>query len=200
MKAIFLTLLLAASPAFAGSFLTSGIFEAAREAVPPGHTLKRVTQLTTDRDAEVTYLSVMRNEEGKVGGFYGSSVAPFDPEEVPGEENPGEEFMADEEAANRNVFWLQEVESSAGAVLAVVKGKKALILQGKLDRATQEGRFVIKYLSNGLFNSYKSCEFNLRKTGKGWYIQNAYNGQAVPRVKVITHSLGITTLQGLCPN
>jgi hypothetical protein len=195
MKAICLTLLLAASPAFAGSFLTSGIFEAAREAVPPGHTLKKVTQLTTDRDAEITYLSVMRNEEGKVGGFYGSTVAPIDPEET-----PGEELFADEETASRNVFWLQEVESSAGAVLAVVKGKKALILQGKLDRATQEGRFVIKYLSNGIFNSYKSCEFNLRKSGKGWYIQNAYNGQAVPRVKVITHSLGITTLEGLCPN
>lgn len=195
MKAIFLTLLLTASPAFAGSFLTSGIFEAAREAVPPGHTLKKVTQLSTDRDNEITYLSVMMNEEGKVGGFYGSSVAPAEPE------SPAEELFAEEEeAAGRNVFWLQEVESSAGAVLAMVKGKKALILNGKLDRATQEGRFVIRYLSNGIFNSYKSCEFNLRRTSKGWYIQNAYNGQAVPRVKVITHSIGISTLEGLCPN
>lgn len=196
MKAICLTLLLAASPAFAGSFLTSGIFEPAREAVPPGHTLKKVTQLSTDRDAEITYLSVMMNQEGKVGGFYGSTVAPAEPEDEPTEG----ELTAEEEASKRNVFWLDEVESSAGAVLAVVKGKKALILNGKLDRATQEGRFVIRYLSNGLFNSYKSCEFNLRRSAKSWYIQNAYNGQTVPRIKVITHSLGITTLEGLCPN
>jgi hypothetical protein len=198
MKAAVLALLLAsaASPAFAGSFLSSGIFEAAREAVPPGITLKKVTQLSTDRDAEITYLSVMMNKQGKVDGFYGSAVAPAEPEEDPA----GEGFLADEEAAGRNVFWLQEVESSAGAVLAVVKGKKALILNGALDRATQEGRFVIRYLSNGIFNSYKSCEFNLRRSGKGWYVQNAYTGQAVPRVKVVTHALGITTLEGLCPN
>jgi hypothetical protein len=198
MKAIVLTLLLAttASPAFAGSFLTSGIFEAAREAVPPGITLKKVTQLSTDRDADITYLSVMMNKEGKVDGFYGSTVAPAEPDENPAEEG----FMTEEETAGRNVFWLQEVESAAGSVLAVVKGKKALILNGKLDRSTQEGRFVIRYLSNGLFNSYKSCEFNLRRSSRGWYVQNAYTGQAVPHVKVITHSLGISTLEGLCPN
>lgn len=195
MKAIFLTLLLAASasPAFAGSFLTSGIFEAAREAVPPGITLKKITMISTDRDNEITYLSVMMNRQGKVEGFYGSPVVPSEPNENPG-------LFGEESTADRNVFWLQEVESSAGAVLAVVKGKKALILHGALDRATQEGRFVIRYLSNGIFNSYKSCEFNLRRSGKGWYIQNAYNGQAVPHVRVITHSIGITTLEGLCPN
>lgn len=198
MKAIFLTLLLTATPAFAGSFLKSGIFESAREAVPPGITLKKVTQLSTDRDNDITYLSVMMNPKGRVEGFYGATVAPVESDEdLPPLE---EEFSAAEEAAKRNVFWLQEVESSAGAVLAMVQGKKALILNGKLDRATQEGRFVIRYLSNGLFNSYKSCEFNLRRTSKGWYVQNAYNGQAVPHVKVITHSLGISTLQGLCPN
>jgi hypothetical protein len=73
-----------------------------------------------------------------------------------------------------------------------------MILQGQMGDS-QEGQFKIKFLTNGLFHSYDSCDFNLRKSGDGWYVQNAYTGAVVRSVKVITKSLGIKTLQGICP-
>jgi hypothetical protein len=187
MKMTFIALAMSLFPlshAEADFFGASGLFQATREAVPPGITLRRIALLTTDRDSEVTYLSVMSDKGGDMNGLYASNAAPI---------------FAPLEGEARNVFWLNEIESGAGAVLAVIKGKKALILNGKLNRETQEGRFAIRYLANGLFGRYKSCEFNLRKSGNGWFIQNAYTGQTVRNVHVVTHSLGITTLEGLCP-
>ena len=91
------------------------------------------------------------------------------------------------------------IESSQGAVIASMRGKKVLILSGKLDRKTQEGKFTIRYLTNAILNKYKSCDFYLRNGSDGWFVQNAYNKRRITRVKVITHSVGITTLEGVCP-
>jgi hypothetical protein len=163
----------------------SHLFGVSREPVPPGVNLQLLIRLTSDRDSDVTYLSAMRKKDDTLGGFYGSHAQPL--------------FSQDDDATGRNVFWLEEVESPSGAVLAESQGHKAIILNGQLDRSSQEGRFVVRYLSNGLFNRYKSCEFLLRRNGNGWFIQNAYTGRPITDVKVITHALGISTLQGLCP-
>ena len=186
MKTLFAFALLLcafARPAAAemGSFWEGGgLFgEDQMEAVPPGISLQQIVSLTSDRDDKVNALSVMLDKSRQVAGVYNQHASNlFD---------------------GQNVFWLEEIESADGAVLAVVQGRNALILQGRLDRRSQEGRFKIKYLSNGIFMRYESCDFNLRKNGDRWFVQNAYNGALVTDVRVITHGTGITTLQGLCP-
>ena len=75
MKLAYLALLLSA-PAFAGNFFSSGIFAPATDPVPPGHSLKQVIELSTNRDAEVTYLSVMANDADQAAGFYGANTPP----------------------------------------------------------------------------------------------------------------------------
>jgi hypothetical protein len=161
---------------------TSTLFGADQqiEGVPPGVGLQPLVSITTDRDASKNNLSAMIDGKGNITGLYGVTT--------------------DGAEAGEQVFPLADIESAKGSVLAVVSGRNALILQGKLDRNTQEGRFRINYLSNGLFMKYKSCDFNLKKDPNGnSYVQNAYTGARVNRVHVISHSLGITDLQGICP-
>lgn len=146
-----------------------------RRQVPPGVTLQRLALLTNDRDARVVTLSLMV-EKGLVAGMFSL--------ESDGDGKP---------------YWLRDIESKEGVVLLETQGKKALIMSGSLDRETQEGKFTIHYLTNGLFNRYSSCDFRLKKKGDAWFLQNAYTRDKITRVNVITHSLGITTLEGLCP-
>jgi hypothetical protein len=40
----------------------------------------------------------------------------------------------------------------------------------------------------------------LKKSGGNWAVENAYSGETVKSIRVITHDLGIKTLQGLCPD
>ena len=140
---------------------TSTLFGADQqiEGVPPGTDLQPLVSITTDRDASSNNLSAMI-EKGQITGLYGVTT--------------------DGAEAGEQVFPLADIESAKGSVLAVVSGRNALILQGKLDRTTQEGRFRINYLSNGLFMKYKSCDFDLKKDAKGVsYVQNAYTGARV---------------------
>ncbi|MCO5143294.1 MAG: hypothetical protein M9962_09420 [Oligoflexia bacterium] len=151
--------------------------------VPPGMALQKVADLTSTKDSDIHYLNVMIDTNGLIAGLYNKP----DP-------NNGKESGAP------NVFWLRDIESKEGAVLAVAKGRKALIMQGLLNRQTQEGTFDLHYLSNGLTMKYKTCKFNLRKNQNGWYAQNFYNNSVVSRIHVVTHSLGISTIEGICPN
>jgi len=155
------------------------------EAVPPGLTLQKLVTMTSDQDNNRTDLSLMIDAKNKVAGMYNK---------------PDENNVDDKETKSKNVFWLKDIESAKGSVVLVKKGRDVLIMQGKIDQATQEGAFTLKYLTNGIFMSYDSCEFNLRKSGSNWFVENAYTGDKVNTIKVITHSLGVTTLQGLCPD
>lgn len=150
------------------------------DGVPPGTELQALVSITTDRDNSKNNLSAMVDGRGQIFGLYGVTT--------------------DGAEAGEQTFPLSDIEGPNGSVLAVVSGRNALILQGKLDRNTQEGRFRINYLTNGLFMKYKSCDFNLKKDAAGAsYVQNAYTGARVSQVRVITHSLGITDLEGICP-
>jgi hypothetical protein len=162
----------------------SGFFPAAIEPVPPGHGLNKLLTMSSDRDSLTTELSALINSTGEVAGLYSS---------------PESSSFLEGSEEGRNVFWLSEIESKDGALMLEAQGKKILFLEGRLDRQTQEGKFSVRFLTNGLFGRYSSCEFLLRRAGNGWFVQNAYNGKRVNQVKVITHSLGITTLQGFCP-
>lgn len=84
---------------------------------------------------------------------------------------------------------------SNGAVLEEQQGVQALVLTGQ----PAAGKLAIRYVANGMSGEYKSCNMNLVKDGANYSLQNAYTGGPLRTAKVITWSLGITTIQGLCP-
>lgn len=171
--------------AFDFSFFWEGFGPMAEE-VPPGVTLQRLATMTSDRDRNVHYLNLMIDDKNLVAGLFNES----DPKNKP----------SDDDLRGEHVFWLRDIESEEGVVLAVAKGRKALILRGLLDRESQEGRFTIKYLANGLTMRYESCDFELKRKENSWVVKNVYTGGEVTTVHVETKMLGIATLKGLCPN
>lgn len=152
------------------------------EAPPPGMSLNPLFTLSSDRDDRSANIHAMVDPSKVLSGVYM-------------EPNSGSQVL---DSTAKNIFWLEEIEAEGGALLLEVRGYKVAFLQGKLDRTTQEGLFQIRYLANGLTNKYESCDFYLRRNGKTWYVQNAYNGQLVRDVKVITWSLGVKTIDGIC--
>ena len=86
-------------------------------------------------------------------------------------------------------------ELGSGAVLEEQQGVQALILTGQAS----SGHLALKYVYNGLTKEYRSCNMNLTRNSKGeWALVNAYTGGALRTAKIITWSMGITTLQGIC--
>jgi hypothetical protein len=144
-----------------------------------------LANLTNDKNKNINYLNIMMDKNGLAAGMYNEA----DPHNTPGDIGGGQ-----------NTFWLRDIESPNGAVLASSQGRDVLILKGLLNRETQEGKFAIKYLSNGLSMTYKACDFFLKRTGGKWWIKNAYSGGKVSQIRVETWSLGVTTLKGICPS
>jgi hypothetical protein len=87
-----------------------------------------------------------------------------------------------------------------GVVLVEQDKYKVLLLKGAVDARTQEGDFTMSYLFNAPSNTYKTCQFTLRRDGNGWFIENSYTrAKPVTNIKVIRGSFGVDTLQGICP-
>lgn len=97
-------------------------------------------------------------------------------------------------------FLLRDIEKPKGVVLYEQDGYEVLKMSGKLSRTTQEGKLVISYLSNGLFGSYKTCDVIVKRDASGKYaLQNAYTKKMIKEIKLIVGSVGVKTIQGLCP-
>lgn len=156
-------------------------FSAAEAAsLPKGDSLQRLFSATNDKDGRIRHVSISYSEEGKATGAYLSHEK--------NSQGEGDDW-----------FRLSEIESSRGALLIKERGFEALFLLGKFNDETQEGRFRLRFLANGLFKKYEHCDFLLKRSGTNWYVQNAYNGRPVDRVHIDTHALGIKTIEGICP-
>lgn len=176
MKALLL-LALVSAPAFANER------EDAKFA-PPGITLQKLFTVSNDRDANVDRFNLMVDEQKKAAGVM---------------LNAGNRDTTDNTASDQ-AHWFRDIARPDGVVLIEGQGRKVVLMQGSLNRDTEEGRFKITYLANGLSGKYETCEVLLKKSGPGaWYAQNAYTGAKITSVKIITWSLGLRTLQGLCP-
>lgn len=184
MKTVLALLALFVAPAASAFDLTFDVREHAAREVPPGVTLQRLVTMTSSRDSNINYLNLMLDTNVLISGIYNEN----DPKNTPGS---GE---------NEHVFWLRDIENDKGAVLARAKGRDAVILLGKLDRATQEGRFTVKYLANGLTMRYETCDFDLkRNANKGaWYVKNIHTGATVTAIHFETHSLGLKPIKAIC--
>jgi hypothetical protein len=168
---------------FDGGFMISG----SMIDVPQGMTTQRLATLKSDKNNNTNYLHVLINSDHKVAGMFN--------EDAPGNVKDGTDTRSN------GVFLLKEIETQNGVVLKRASNRDVMFLSGKLDQASQEGKFTIKYLSNGLWGSYKSCDFFLRRAPgtDGWLAVNAYNGKPITDIFVETWSLGIETVHGVCP-
>lgn len=183
MKFVLLALaLLATLPAAQAEFWTSQR-EVRAAAVPPGMSLFSLFTIANDRDAAMNRLSLLLDGSSQIAGMYIEQLKPTELFQF----TPAD-----------GVALLRDIESNEGATLFEGQGRKVIILQGRLNRATQEGRFTLKYLTNGLSYTYDSCDLLLKKDAAGWYAQNAYNNRKITAAKIVTWSLGITTIEGIC--
>lgn len=87
-----------------------------------------------------------------------------------------------------------------GVVVLQKDQYKVLILSGSVETRSQEGTFTMKYLTNGLLGTYKSCDFLVRRDNNGWYVENIYTHEKpVSNITVVTTKVGVKTLRGICP-
>lgn len=96
-------------------------------------------------------------------------------------------------------FSIEDVASPAGAVLDGDSAHKAIILQGRIDGAGGSGMLVVRYIKNGLFGGYGQCQVALLRNDGHWRLYNAYTRQVVTNLTIRTWSLGIRTIEGICP-
>jgi hypothetical protein len=177
MRSTFLFLVfISASPALAESRLTAPLGETA---IPPGAALSPLLSVTTDRDDAVSDLSLMRDQAGTALGFAMETRGGRPADATP--------------------FLFADIGNKDGVTLLEDSGRKVVLLQGKVDEAKPENRLHLKYLSNGLFGTYNSCDVLLESSGGGWSLQNAYTGEKVTSAKVLTSAFGVDTLEGICP-
>jgi hypothetical protein len=187
MKILLVALILFSSSASQAADFFSQTYsarDARTEALPPGMSAQLLVKITNDRDHDLNKLSVAFDSNRNVTGMY-IEINPDGASSI---------FKVED-----NFIELRELESKEGAVLYESQGKKAIFVQGKLNRTNQEGKFAIRYLANGVSMRYESCDFNLRKNGEDWYVQNAYTNKKVSDLRIDTWTFGIKTIQGLCP-
>ncbi|HKK13165.1 MAG TPA: hypothetical protein VKA14_00750, partial [Gammaproteobacteria bacterium] len=99
-----------------------------------------------------------------------------------------------------DVYSLDAIETGDGVVLGQGSGVKAILLRGRIDSRAGQGTLVIKYLTNGLLMTYNECRLGLKKTDSGsWNLINAYTGAPIKRIRIKTWTLGISTLENVCP-
>jgi hypothetical protein len=116
---------------------------------------------------------------------------------VDGDNVTGFQMTPGQTKAN-DTFTAAQVAAPAGVVVLSGQGHNVLFLQGAMDAKSGEGRFHLKYLANGLTNNYSTCDFLVKKSGSNYFAANAYTGARITSAKIITWSLGLKTLQGIC--
>jgi hypothetical protein len=144
----------------------------------PGLSTSPLLTVTTDRDSAVYSLQLLRDATGApVGAF----------------------VQKNDDSADGTPYLLPAISRPSGVVIFASQGRNVLIMQGTYDRTQAGGTFQMRYLTNGLFMSYRSCNVQLRSQGQNYWLQNAYTGVRVTTTKVLTTKLGVSTLEGICP-
>jgi len=154
------------------------------EPPPADVSLQQLAVISSNKNSSKYNLVLMVDRAGQVAGLYKGAY----PDNV----REGDEMR-------KSVFWNREIESQEGAAILVRKNRNILILQGFIDRETQEGEYELKYLSNGLLGRYESCLVLLKKSAKGWYMENYYNNKKIDSIFVDVYTLGVRTVKGICP-
>ena len=143
----------------------------------PGYTYQPLAAVTNDRNSSVDSLSLVLNLQGSVEGIRfqpGHAPAPID-------------------------FTDAQMASSQGANLEE-DSHRPIVLHATFNSQNGSASWVIDYLSNGLFGSYKSCNAALARDPQGqWHLINAYTREPVTQLRITTWALGISSIVGICP-
>lgn len=165
-------------------FSSSALCAQIHTALPPDARLQEVARITNTRDSSVSTLSVAVGPRDQVLGVY--SVY---------EMNDGTGDVI------RDLMPLSEIESSEGSVLHEENGMKIFILQGSVDATHGTAHLQIRYMTNGITRSYDSCRLNASRSTQGtWSLVNAYNGKVVTEARAKAWTLGIRTIENVCPS
>jgi hypothetical protein len=106
----------------------------------------------------------------------------------------------DKGKVENKTFPIAALGTADGAVLEEGQGVKALAVLGSIDSAAGVGQVTFRYIYNGLTGRYKTCPADLKRSSAGdWTLFNHTTGTPIIGAKMITWSLGIDTLQGICP-
>ena len=154
------------------------------EPAPGGVALQNLAVISSNKNASKYNLMLMVDKSNLVAGLYKQAFA---------------ENVREGDEMRKSVFWNKEMESKEGAAILVRKNRNILILQGFIDRETQEGEFELKYLANGLLGRYESCLVLLKKNPKGWHLENYYTNKKIDGIFVDVYTLGVRTVKGICP-
>jgi hypothetical protein len=149
----------------------------ARVATAADVTFQPLASITNDRNADLQSLGVLL-DAGQVIGLRFDTV--------------------NGSKSHESVFSIDEMK--AGAVLDGDAKHKAIVLRGSIDSAGGNADLVITYLSNGLFGKHKDCRAGIARDERGqWHIVNVYDHKWVNHLVVQTSTLGISTIEGICP-
>jgi hypothetical protein len=98
-----------------------------------------------------------------------------------------------------NNFSLAQLKAAGGVVLEEQQGIKALTLLGKITNSSGQGQLTFRYVSNGMMGQYQDCTAKFMRASDGtWNLVNSA-GTAIHSAKMITWSMGIKTIEGICP-
>lgn len=136
-----------------------------------------LASITNNRNADLQSLSVLL-DGGQLVGLRFNTVNGANPHES--------DFSLD--------------EMKAGAVLDGDPKHQAIVLRGSIDSTMGNANLMITYLSNGIFGTHKACRARIVRDPSGrWHIVNIYDHQRVAHLVVQTWTLGISTIEGICP-
>jgi hypothetical protein len=147
-----------------------------RTATAADVTFQPLASITNDRNADLQSLGVLL-DAGQVVGLRFETINGNNPHE--------RDFSID--------------DVKAGAVLDG-NAKHQAILRGSVDSTVGNADLVITYLSNGLLGKHKDCRASIVRDEKGqWHVVNIYDHKRVNHLVVQTWTLGISTIEGICP-
>jgi hypothetical protein len=147
-----------------------------RTATAADVTFQPLASITNDRNADLQSLGVLL-DAGQVVGLRFETIKGNNP--------------------HKSDFSIDDMK--AGAVLDGDAKHKA-ILRGSIDSTVGNADLVITYLSNGLLGKHKDCRASIVRDERGqWHIVNIYDHKWVNHLVVQTWTLGISTIEGICP-
>ncbi|MGH8319225.1 MAG: hypothetical protein ACREUL_14820 [Steroidobacteraceae bacterium] len=149
----------------------------ARAATATNVTFQPLASITNDRNADLQSLGVLL-DAGQVVGLRFDTINGSDPHQS--------DFSID--------------DMKTGAVLDGDAKHEAIVLRGSIDSTAGKAALVVTYLSNGLFGKRRDCRADMVRDEAGqWHIVNIYDHQRVDHLVVQTWTLGISTIEGICP-
>lgn len=168
-----------------GLVISSGSMAAVPDAaISFGMDAAKLATITNDRNASLSTLYVVIDDHGVLRGVYIRTIS-----------------RTHEKAEPQGaIYWLDAIEQGNGVVVGQGQGVDAIYLSGNYKPGNQRGSLVIRYLTNGIFWTYDTCQMHLRQTGNAWQLVNSYTGRPIRHIRVDTWALGILVFRSSSQN